>query len=402
MKYNFISDRVKSIKPSQTIAVTSKARELKELGKDVIGLGAGEPDFDTPIHIKDAAIKAIKEGKTKYTAVDGVLELKEAICEKFLRDNQLGYDIDEISVGAGGKQVLFNALLATIDKGDEVIIPAPYWVSYPDMVVIAEGIPVILETSKENNFKVTLEQLKKKITLKTKWIIINSPSNPTGSVYSMDELKEIGKILDEHPHIGIISDDIYEKIVYDNFQFSTLASIIPQHKNRILTVNGVSKAYSMTGWRIGYAGASKEIIKSMAKIQSQSTTNPSSVSQYAALEALKGEEDFIEKNNQMFKKRRNIISDIINQCKGLSVNKPKGAFYIFPSCSELIGSKTANGIVLKDDSAFCEYLIEEAGVAVVPGSAFGKKGYFRISYATSMENLKKALKKISDFCESLK
>ncbi len=401
MKYNFISDRVKSIKPSQTIAVTSKARELKELGKDVIGLGAGEPDFDTPIHIKDAAIKAIKEGKTKYTAVDGVLELKEAICEKFLRDNQLGYDIDEISVGAGGKQVLFNALLATIDKGDEVIIPAPYWVSYPDMVVIAEGIPVILETSKENNFKVTLEQLKKKITLKTKWIIINSPSNPTGSVYSMDELKEIGKILDEHPHIGIISDDIYEKIVYDNFQFSTLASIIPQHKNRILTVNGVSKAYSMTGWRIGYAGASKEIIKSMAKIQSQSTTNPSSVSQYAALEALKGEEDFIEKNNQMFKKRRNIISDIINQCKGLSVNKPKGAFYIFPSCSELIGSKTANGIVLKDDSAFCEYLIEEAGVAVVPGSAFGKKGYFRISYATSDELLIKAGNRIKDACKKI-
>ncbi len=401
MKYNFISDRVKSIKPSQTIAVTSKARELKELGKDVIGLGAGEPDFDTPIHIKDAAIKAIKEGKTKYTAVDGVLELKEAICEKFLRDNQLGYDIDEISVGAGGKQVLFNALLATIDKGDEVIIPAPYWVSYPDMVVIAEGIPVILETSKENNFKVTLEQLKKKITLKTKWIIINSPSNPTGSVYSMDELKEIGKILDEHPHVGIISDDIYEKIVYDNFQFSTLASIIPQHKNRIITVNGVSKAYSMTGWRIGYAGASKEIIKSMAKIQSQSTTNPSSVSQYAALEALKGEEDFIEKNNQMFKKRRDIISDIINQCKGLSVNKPKGAFYIFPSCSELIGSKTANGIVLKDDSAFCEYLIEEAGVAVVPGSAFGKKGYFRISYATSDELLIKAGNRIKDACKKI-
>jgi len=401
MKYNFISDRVKSIKPSQTIAVTSKARELKELGKDVIGLGAGEPDFDTPIHIKDAAIKAIKEGKTKYTAADGVLELKEAICEKFLRDNQLGYDIDEISVGAGGKQVLFNALLATIDKGDEVIIPAPYWVSYPDMVVIAEGIPVILETSKENNFKVTLEQLKKKITLKTKWIIINSPSNPTGSVYSIDELKEIGKILDEHPHVGIISDDIYEKIVYDNFQFSTLASIIPQHKNRILTVNGVSKAYSMTGWRIGYAGASKEIIKSMAKIQSQSTTNPSSVSQYAALEALQGEEDFIEKNNQMFKKRRDIISDIINQCKGLSVNKPKGAFYIFPSCSELIGSKTANGIVLKDDSAFCEYLIEEAGVAVVPGSAFGKKGYFRISYATSDELLIKAGNRIKDACKKI-
>ena len=302
MKYNFISERVNSIKPSPTIAVTSKARELKALGKDVIGLGAGEPDFDTPIHIKNAAIEAIKEGKTKYTAVDGIPELKEAICEKFLRDNNVGYEIDEITVGAGGKQVLFNALLATIDKGDEVIIPAPYWVSYPDMVVIAEGIPVILETSKENNFKVTYAQLNKKITSKTKWIVINSPSNPTGSCYSINELKEIGKLLDEHPHIGIISDDIYEKIVYDNFQFSTIASIFPKHKNRIITVNGVSKAYSMTGWRIGYAGASKEIIKSMAKIQSQSTTNPSSVSQYAALEALKEKKSLLKKIIKCLKK----------------------------------------------------------------------------------------------------
>ena len=401
MKHNFISERVNSIKPSPTIAVTSKARELKALGKDVIGLGAGEPDFDTPIHIKNAAIEAIKEGKTKYTAVDGIPELKEAICEKFLRDNNVGYEIDEITVGAGGKQVLFNALLATIDKGDEVIIPAPYWVSYPDMVVIAEGIPVILETSKENNFKVTYAQLNKKITSKTKWIVINSPSNPTGSCYSINELREIGKLLDEHPHIGIISDDIYEKIVYDDCQFSTIASIFPKHKNRILTVNGVSKAYSMTGWRIGYAGASKEIIKSMAKIQSQSTTNPSSVSQYAALEALKGEEEFIKKNNQMFKKRRDLISDIINQCKGLNVNKPEGAFYIFPSCSELMGLKTVNGIILKDDSAFCEYLIEEAGVAVVPGIAFGKKDYFRISYATSDELLIKAGNRIKNACEKI-
>ena len=401
MKYNFISNRVNSIKPSPTIAVTTKARELKAAGKDVIGLGAGEPDFDTPEHIKKSAIKAIEMGKTKYTAVDGIPELKEAICKKFLRDNKIIFDINEISVGAGGKQVLFNALLATVNKGDEVIIPAPYWVSYPDMVVIAEGIPVILDTSIESDFKVSPDQLRKAITEKTKWIIINSPSNPTGSCYSVDELKNIGKILDEFPHVGFISDDIYEKIVYDDFKFSTLATIIPQHKERILTVNGVSKAYSMTGWRIGYAGASKEIIKAMAKIQSQSTTNPSSISQYAALSALQGEEEFILKNNQIFKKRRDLITDIINDSYGLSVRQPSGAFYLFPSCAELIGSKTTSGVILIDDSTFCEYLIEEAGVAVVPGIAFGKKDYFRISYATSDELLSEAGKRIKIACNKL-
>ena len=401
MKYNFISNRVNSIKPSPTIAVTTKARELKAAGKDVIGLGAGEPDFDTPEHIKKSAIKAIEMGKTKYTAVDGIPELKEAICEKFLRDNKITFDINEISVGAGGKQVLFNALLATVNKGDEVIIPAPYWVSYPDMVVIAEGIPVILDTSIESDFKVSPDQLRKAITEKTKWIIINSPSNPTGSCYSVDELKEIGKILDEFPHVGFISDDIYEKIVYDDFKFSTLATMIPQHKERILTVNGVSKAYSMTGWRIGYAGASKEIIKAMAKIQSQSTTNPSSISQYAAVSALQGEEEFILKNNQIFKKRRDLITDVINDSHGLSVSQPSGAFYLFPSCAELIGSKTKSGIILNDDAAFCEYLIEEAGVAVVPGVAFGKKGFFRISYATSDELLSEAGKRIKVACNKL-
>ncbi len=401
MKYNFISNRVNSIKPSPTIAVTSKARELKALGKDVIGLGAGEPDFDTPEHIKKAAIRAIEIGKTKYTAVDGIPELKEAICQKFLRDNKIAFDINEVSVGAGGKQVLFNALLATLNKGDEVIIPAPYWVSYPDMVIIAEGVPVIIQTSTESDFKVTSDQLRQSITDKTKWIIINSPSNPTGSCYSIDELKDIGNILDEFPHVGVISDDIYEKIIYDNFNFTTLATIIPQHKDRILTVNGVSKAYSMTGWRIGYAGASKEIIKSMAKIQSQSTTNPSSISQYAALEALKGEEGFILKNNQVFKKRRDLISNIINQCKGLSVNIPSGAFYIFPSCANLIGLKTKKGEVIENDSSFCEYLIEEVGVAVVPGIAFGKRGFFRISYATSDELLLEAGKRIKVACDKL-
>ena len=401
MKHNFISNRVNSIKPSPTIAVTSKARELKKEGKDIIGLGAGEPDFDTPLHIKNAAIQAIKSGKTKYTAVDGIPELKEAICRKFSRDNQISYETDQISVGAGGKQVLFNALLATLNKGDEVIIPAPYWVSYPDMVVLAEGVPVIIETNYENNFKVNPAQIKKAITDKTKWIVINSPSNPTGTCYSTAELNEIGKILEEYPKVGFISDDIYEKIVYDNFKFTTLATMKPEYKNRILTVNGVSKAYSMTGWRIGYAASSKEIIQSMAKIQSQSTTNPSSISQYAAVGALLGEEEFISKNNQIFKRRRDLISDIINQCQGLSVNKPEGAFYIFPSCINLIGSKTLKGKILKDDAEFCEYLIDEVGVAAVPGIAFGKKGYFRISYATSDELLEEAGMRIKNACERL-
>ncbi|MDC3023956.1 pyridoxal phosphate-dependent aminotransferase [Alphaproteobacteria bacterium] len=402
MKYNFISDRINNIKPSPTIAVTSKARELKAAGKDVIGLGAGEPDFDTPTHIKNAAIEAIKMGKTKYTAVDGIPELKEAIVEKFFRDNKISYKTNEISVGAGGKQVLFNALLATINKGDEVIIPSPYWVSYPDMVVIAEGFPVIIETSINNDFKVTPKKLIKAITNRTKWIIINSPSNPTGSCYTSEELVEIGKILDDFPHLGIISDDIYEKIIYDDFKFCTLATVVPRHKDRILTVNGVSKSYSMTGWRIGYAGASKEIIKAMAKIQSQSTTNPSSISQYAALEALKGQEDFITKNNQKFKKRRDLISDIINNCKGLSVNRPSGAFYIFPSCANLLGSKTKSGKVIKNDTDFCDYLIEEVGVAVVPGTAFGAKDFFRISYATSDELLLDAGKRIQIACDKLR
>ena len=401
MKHNFISSRVNSIKPSPTIAVTSKARELKKEGKDIIGLGAGEPDFDTPLHIKNAAIQAIKSGKTKYTAVDGIPELKEAICRKFSRDNQISYETDQISVGAGGKQVLFNALLATLNKGDEVIIPAPYWVSYPDMVVLAEGVPVIIESNYDNNFKVNPAQIKKAITDKTKWIVINSPSNPTGTCYSTAELNEIGKILEEYPKVGFISDDIYEKIVYDNFKFTTLATVKPEYKNRILTVNGVSKAYSMTGWRIGYAASSKEIIQSMAKIQSQSTTNPSSISQYAAVGALLGEEEFISKNNQIFKRRRDLISDIINQCQGLSVNKPEGAFYIFPSCINLIGSKTLKGKILKDDAEFCEYLIDEVGVAAVPGIAFGKKGYFRISYATSDELLEEAGMRIKNACERL-
>ena len=401
MKYNFISNRVKNIKPSPTIAVTSKARELKAAGKDIIGLGAGEPDFDTPSHIKNSAIDAIQKGKTKYTAVDGIPELKNAICEKFLRDNKIKYNLNEVSVSAGGKQVLFNALLATISKGDEVIIPAPYWVSYPDMVVLAEGVPIIIETNVKNNFKVSASQLREKINTNTKWIIINSPSNPTGSCYSDDELQEIGKILDDFPNLGIISDDIYEKIIYDNFKFTTIASLFPQYKERILTVNGVSKAYSMTGWRIGYAGGSEEIIKSMAKIQSQSTTNPSSISQAAAVEALNGVQDFISIRSKAFEERRDFVVNSLNSIDGINCLKPDGAFYVFPSCKALIGKKDKNGKKIENDTDFVQSLLENNGIAVVQGSAFGLDGFFRISYATSMDNLEKAMKRIKDFCESL-
>ena len=398
---SIISDSLKRIKPSPTIAVTQKAKELKAAGKDVIGLGAGEPDFDTPYHIKNAAIKAIKAGKTKYTAVDGIPELKKAICEKFIKDNNILYDNNQISVGAGGKQVLFNALLATLNKGDEVIIPSPYWVSYPDMVLFAEATPIVIQTKPSDEFKLKPEQLRLAISNKTKWLIINSPSNPTGSCYTSEELKKIGEVIEEFPNVGVISDDIYEKVVYDNFSFATISSVCPELKNRILTVNGVSKAYSMTGWRIGYAGGPREIIKAMAKIQSQSTTNPSSISQYAALEALQGEEAFISKNNEVFRRRRDIIIDLINKSKGLNTNIPKGAFYIFPSCKDLIGLKTNKGNILKNDTSFCEYLIEEAGVAVVPGSAFGAEGHFRISYATSDELLLEAGSRIKTACNML-
>ena len=393
---SIVSNNLKRIKPSPTIAVTSKAREMRAAGKDVIGLGAGEPDFDTPDNIKDAAIEAIKRGETKYTAVDGTPKLKKAIQGKFTRENNLSYELDQISVGTGGKQVLYNVFMATLNPGDEVIIPAPYWVSYPDMVLLAGGKPKIVKCSEKNEFKITPDELKKAIGKKTKWLIINSPSNPTGPCYTRNEIEELSKILLKNKNVYILSDDIYEHITYDDFKFFTIAQI-KALKDRTLTMNGVSKSYSMTGWRIGYGAGPKDIIKAVAKIQSQSTTNPSSISQAAAVEALNGTQDFIKTRSDSFKERRDYVVDTLNSINGLSCLKPSGAFYVFPNCKKLLGKKTK----LKTDKEFVEKLLEKAEVAVVQGSAFGLDGYFRISYATSMDNLKKALDRIKFFCESL-
>ena len=393
---SIVSNNLKRIKPSPTIAVTSKAREMRAAGKDVIGLGAGEPDFDTPDNIKDAAIEAIKRGETKYTAVDGTPKLKKAIQGKFTRENNLSYELDQISVGTGGKQVLYNVFMATLNPGDEVIIPAPYWVSYPDMVLLAGGKPKIVKCSEKNEFKITPDEVKKAIGKKTKWLIINSPSNPTGSCYTRNEIEELSKILIKNKNVYILSDDIYEHITYDDFKFFTIAQI-KALKDRTLTMNGVSKSYSMTGWRIGYGAGPKDIIKAVAKIQSQSTTNPSSISQAAAVEALNGTQDFIKTRSDSFKERRDYVVDTLNSINGLSCLKPSGAFYVFPNCKKLLGKKTK----LKTDKEFVEKLLEKAEVAVVQGSAFGLDGYFRISYATSMENLKTALDRIKSFCESL-
>ena len=398
---SIISDSLKRIKPSPTIAVTQKARELKASGKDVIGLGAGEPDFDTPNNIKEAAIKAIKDGDTKYTAVDGTQILKEAIVNKFKRENNISYTVDQITVGAGGKHVIYNLMMATLNKGDEVLIPAPYWVSYPDIVLLAGATPVAVECSEEQDFKITAKDLESKITNNTKWLIINSPSNPTGSTYSEQEIKNLSQVLKRNPHVNILSDDIYEHITYGGFKFFTIAQI-PELKNRVVTMNGVSKSYAMTGWRIGYAAGPKEIIKAISKIQSQSTTNPSSISQAAAVEALNGNQDFISIRAKAFEERRDFVVNTLNSINGIKCLKPDGAFYVFPSCKNLIGKKDINGKKIENDTDFVQSLLENNGVAVVQGSAFGLEGYFRISYATSMENLKKALKKISDFCESLK
>ncbi len=393
---SLVSNNLKRIKPSPTIAVTQKAKEMKDAGKDVIGLGAGEPDFDTPENIKQAAIDAIKRGDTKYTAVDGTPALKKAIQSKFLRENNLSFELSEISVGTGGKQVLYNAFMATLNKGDEVIIPAPFWVSYPDMVLLAGGKPKIIKCSEEEGFKLTPNKLKKAITSKTKWIILNSPSNPTGACYSKKEIEALAEVLKKYKNVYILSDDIYEHITFDNFKFFTIAQI-KELKDRTLTMNGVSKSYSMTGWRIGYAAGPKEIIKAIAKIQSQSTTNPSSISQAAAVEALNGTQDFIKTRSNSFKERRDFVVKELNNIKGISCLNPNGAFYVFPNCKKLLGKKTK----LKTDTEFVEKLLEETGVAVVQGSAFGLDGFFRISYATSMDNLKKALSRIRSFCEKL-
>ena len=380
--------------------MTQKARELKASGKDVIGLGAGEPDFDTPNNIKEAAIRAIKDGDTKYTAVDGTQILKEAIVNKFKRENNLDYTTDQITVGAGGKHVIYNLMMATLNKGDEVLIPAPYWVSYPDIVLLAGATPVAVECSEEQDFKITAKDLESKITNKTKWLIINSPSNPTGSTYSEQEIKNLSQVLKRNPHVNILSDDIYEHITYGGFKFFTIAQI-PELKNRVVTMNGVSKSYAMTGWRIGYSAGPKEIIKAISKIQSQSTTNPSSISQAAAVEALNGNQDFISIRAKAFEERRDFVVNTLNSINGIKCLKPDGAFYVFPSCKNLIGKKDINGKKIENDTDFVQSLLENNGIAVVQGSAFGLDGFFRISYATSMDNLKKSMKRIKDFCESL-
>jgi len=393
---SIVSNSLKRIKPSPTIAVTQKARELKAAGKDVIGLGAGEPDFDTPQNIKEAAIQAINRGETKYTAVDGTPDLKKAIVSKFKRENNLEYFTNEITVGTGGKQVIYNTFMATLNKGDEVIIPAPYWVSYPDMVLLAGGNPKIVKCNESDGFKLTPKNLKKAITKKTKWLILNSPSNPTGASYTKKEIESLSKVLIKNKNVHILSDDIYEHITYDNFNFFTVAQV-PKLKSRTLTMNGVSKSYAMTGWRIGYAAGPKEIIKAISKIQSQSTSNPSSISQAAAVEALNGTQDFIKERSDAFRERRDFVVNSLNNIKGVSCLKPNGAFYVFPSCKKLLGKKTK----IKTDSEFVEKLLEKANVAVVQGSAFGLNGYFRISYATSMEKLRIAMERIKSFCENL-
>jgi aspartate aminotransferase len=398
---SILANRLSRIKPSATLAVTAKAKELKAAGKDIIGLGAGEPDFDTPDFVKAAAKKAIDEGQTKYTNVDGTPELKDAIIAKFKRDNNLEYTRDEINVGTGGKQVLYNALMATLNAGDEVIIPAPYWVSYPDMVLLAEGEPVIVDCPAEANFKMTGAQLEAAITPKTKWVILNSPSNPTGAGYTKEDMKALTDVLVKHEHVWIMTDDMYEHLVYDDFEFCTPAQVEPKLKDRTLTVNGVSKAYSMTGWRIGYAGGPKELIKAMGKIQGQSTSNPCSISQAAAVEALNGDQSFMEPWIEAFKGRRDLVVELLNACEGIECPVPEGAFYVYPSCAGMIGKKTPEGKVLNTDEDVVSYLLESQGVATVHGEAFGLSPHFRISYATSEEALKKACERIQKACSEL-
>jgi len=398
----FLADSLSRIKPSATIAVTDKARALKAAGRDIIGLGAGEPDFDTPDNIKEAAIKAIRDGKTKYTAVDGIPELKAAIVAKFKRENGLTYAVDEVSVGTGGKQVLFNALLATLNPGDEVIVPAPYWVSYPEIVALAGATPVIVTAGMETGFRLAPQALEKAITPKTKWVILNSPSNPSGAAYSAADLKALTDVLVRHPNVWVLTDDMYEHLVYDGFQFATPAQVEPRLKERTLTLNGVSKAYCMTGWRIGYAAGPKPLIKAMAVLQSQSTSNPSSISQWAAVEALNGPQDFIPRNNAAFRERRDLVVSMLNQANGIKCPRPEGAFYVFPSCEGTIGKTTVGGKKLASDDDFVAALLEEEGVAVVQGSAFGLGPHFRISYATSNAVLEDACHRIQRFCAGLR
>jgi len=397
----FLAERLSRIKPSPTIAVSQKARELKAAGRDVIGLGAGEPDFDTPDNIKEAAIAAIWRGETKYTNVDGTPELKAAVAAKFQRENDLHYEPEQITVGTGGKQVIFNALIASLDPGDEVIIPAPYWVSYPDITLLCEGVPVVVPCPENSRFKMQPEDLEAAITDKTKWLILNSPSNPSGAAYSREEMQAITEVLRAHEQVHVMTDDIYEHLVYDDFQFVTVAQVDSSLYERTLTINGVSKAYCMTGWRIGFAGGPAELIKAMAKVQSQSTTNPSSISQAAAVEALNGPQDFIPEHNAAFKARRDLVAARLNECPGLTCQTPEGAFYVYPSCAGTIGKTTPDGKVIETDGDFVTYLLESEGVAAVQGEAFGLSPYFRISYATSTEALEEACSRIQRACEAL-
>ena len=398
----FLSDTLARVKPSPTIAVTTKAQELKAAGRDVIGLGAGEPDFDTPQNIKDAAKRAIDQGKTKYTAVDGIPELKKAICAKFARENGLSYAPNQITVGTGGKQTLYNALMATCNPGDEVIIPAPYWVSYPDMVLLAGGTPVAVVAGIETAFKLTPAQLEAAITPKTKWFIFNSPSNPTGAGYTRDEVRALCDVLLRHPQVWIMSDDMYEHLVFDDFEFTTPAQIEPALYDRTVTCNGVSKSYAMTGWRIGYAAGPAHLIKAMGTIQSQSTSNPCSVSQYAALEALTGPQDFLASNRKLFQRRRDLVVSMLNACAGVTCPTPEGAFYVYPDISRCIGKTSAGGVKITNDEVFASALLEETGVAVVFGAAFGLSPNFRVSYATADEVLAEACSRIQRFCAGLK
>jgi len=398
----FLADRLARVKPSATIAISAKAAALKAAGKSVIALSFGEPDFDTPDNIKEAAIKAIRSGDTKYTAVDGTPKLKEAIVAKFKRENGLDYTMKQVTVGTGGKQVLFNAFMATLSAGDEVIIPAPYWVSYPEMVLLAEGTPVIVPCTQETAFKLNPADLERAITPKTKWVLLNSPSNPSGAAYTHAELKAITDVLVRHPHVWVLTDDMYEHLVYDDFKFFTPAQIEPSLYERTLTMNGVSKAYCMTGWRIGYAGGPAHLIKAMSDVQSQSTSNPSSIGQAAAVEALNGPQDFIPVNNAVFKQRRDQVVSMLNQAQGLHCHTPEGAFYVYPSCAALIGATTPSGTLIRNDEDVINYLLDAQGIAVVHGAAFGLSPHFRVSYAASTELLEEACKRIQKACADLK
>ena len=399
---NFIADRLKRIKPSMTVGINVKANALRAEGKDVLVLAAGEPDFDTPLNIRKAAVTAMEEGQTRYVPGKGTPALQKAIQSKFLKDNNLNYNLDEIIVGVGGKHIIYNAMMATINPEDEVIIPAPFWVSYPDIVLLAEGKPVIVPCPEDQNFKLTADQLEKSITDKTKWLMLNSPSNPTGSLYSKQELQKLADVLLRYPQVLIMSDDIYEKVIYDDLEFSTIASVEPKLKNRCLTLNGVSKSYCMTGWRLGYCGAPKEIIAAMNKIQSQSTTSTSSISMAASVEALNGSQDFIDEHNQAFVRRRDLVVNLLNQIDGLSCLTPQGAFYVYPSCAGVLGKETPEGKKISNDEDFMSYLLESEGIAGVHGAAFGLSPYFRLSYATSDETLKDACARIKRACEKLK